>query len=106
VDHYDDVLVCSIATAGMEKNRTVVLDALTDVCFPGESMSAVKDGPGGLRGWKNAAAGFTGVARKGSGFPFGKMVFTSKSILSGGRRRGFFSTSALTGKGWPDSAGG
>lgn len=90
VDRYDDVLVCSIATAGMEKNRTAVLDALTGVCSPRGIYERSEGRARRLEGLEERSGWIYGSCEEGKRIPVRENGLYFEVDIVGGQKTGFF----------------
>jgi len=91
VDQYDDYLVCSLATAGMDKNRQFLLDGLREICHPrgiyerSEGRARKLEGLEERSGWI-----FGGSERTGERIPIRENGLCFEVDIVSGQKTGFF----------------
>jgi len=91
VDQYDDYLVCSLATAGMDKNRQSLLDGLLEICHPrgiyerSEGRARKLEGLEERSGWI-----FGGSERTGERIPIRENGLCFEVDIVSGQKTGFF----------------
>jgi len=91
VDEYDSVLVCTLATAGMEKNRRFLLDGLIEICRPraiyerSEKKARQLEGLEERSGWLYGGGG-EAIER----IPIRENGLSFEVDIIGGQKTGFF----------------
>jgi 23S rRNA (cytosine1962-C5)-methyltransferase len=90
VDRYDDYLVCSIATAGMEKIREIIFDGLQEAC---QSRGIYERSEGRARkieGFKERIGWIYGELEEGKRIPILENDLHFEVDIISGQKTGFF----------------
>jgi len=90
VDQYEDYLVFSLATAGMEKNRQLLLDGLREICHPRGIYERNEGRARQLEGLKERSGWIYGEKEEGERIPIRENGLSFEVDVVGGQKTGFF----------------
>lgn len=91
VDKYENYLVCSLATAGMEKNRRFLLDALLEICNPCGIYERSEGRARKLEGLEERTGWIYGESRDaGERIPIRENGLSFEVDIISGQKTGFF----------------
>jgi len=90
VDQYADYLVCTLATAGMERNRGFILDGLQEICHPRGVYERSEGRARQLEGLEESSGWICGEEGEGARIPIRENgLFFEVDVVSG-QKTGFF----------------
>jgi len=90
VDQYEDYLVFSLATAGMEKNRQFLLDGLREICHPRGIYERNEGRARQLEGLEERSGWIYGEKEEGERIPIRENGLSFEVDVVGGQKTGFF----------------
>jgi len=90
VDQYEDYLVFSLATAGMEKNRQFLQDGLREICHPRGIYERNEGRARQLEGLEERSGWIYGEKEEGERIPIRENGLSFEVDVVGGQKTGFF----------------